>query len=303
MTAHKKEEEEVNQGVREQIEVLKKIAVGDHTARAREDMPNEIVAELGKDINLVAKSLQEVLEQSHQMGMGLSQHFEVLNRLSNGDVKARISGAKIGEEVIDTMSEQINHIGSVYEESVAQSMELSLAIAQFLEILSKVAAGDYTVRVPQDFEMEVLASLGKSINLAIAKVEERSGLEELLKELSTPVLHAWEGVIVMPLIGTLTSNRAQEAMERVLNSITEKRAKVAIIDITGVAVVDTMVAQHLIRTIKAVKVLGSDAIITGISAEVASILVKIGVEVEQLVTRSSLREGLQYAIKLIEQNK
>ncbi len=232
----------------------------------------------------------------------LQEQVEVLIQLERGDpsVRARVDSSV---EIISQLGTIINRIAIMYQESIDQSMELSLAIAQFLNVFNQVAAGNFKIRAPLNFETEALTSLGKGINIAIEKVEERSVLEDLLKELSTPVLYAWEGIIVMPLIGTLTSNRAQDAMERLLNSITQYRAKVAIIDITGVPVIDSMVAQHLIKTVKAVKILGSDAIITGISAEVASILVKIGIEVEQFVTRNSLREGLQYAIKLIEANK
>lgn len=233
----------------------------------------------------------------------LKEHIDVLSRLAAGDSRARITGGATGDATMDKMAEYINQVGKIYEESVGESLELSLAIAQFLNVLSQVALGNLKVRAPLDFEMEALTALGKGINQAIEKVSERTILEQLLKELSTPVLYTWEGVIVMPLIGTLTSNRAQEAMEKVLNSIMQYHAKVAIIDITGVPIIDSMVAQHLIKTIKAVKILGSDAIITGISAEVASILVKIGIEVEQFTTRTSLREGLQLAIKMIEANK
>jgi anti-anti-sigma regulatory factor len=232
----------------------------------------------------------------------LQAHVEILRQLERGDSSVR-AREDSHVAVVSQMGAVINHVVVMYQESIDQSMELSLAIAQFLEVLNQMAAGHFKVRAPIAFETEALGALGKGINLAISKVEERSVLEELLKELSTPVLNAWEGVIVMPLIGTLTSNRAQEAMEKLLNSITQYHAKVAIIDITGVPVIDSMVAQHLIKTVKAVKILGSDAIITGISAEVASILVKIGIEVEQFVTRNSLREGLQHAIKMIQADK
>ncbi|MEW6515312.1 MAG: STAS domain-containing protein [candidate division FCPU426 bacterium] len=228
----------------------------------------------------------------------LEAHFNALQKLERGDaqIQAREDSSV---EIVSRMGGMINQLANMSRESIKLSMEMSLAIAQFLDVLNQMAAGNLKARAPIDFETEVLAALGKGINTAIAKVQERTLLEELLKELSTPVLYAWEGVIVMPLIGTLTSDRAQEAMEKLLKSITQHHARVALIDITGVPVIDSMVAQHLIRTIKAVKILGSDAIITGISAEVASILVKIGIEVEQFMTRSSLHEGLKQAIKMV----
>jgi rsbT co-antagonist protein RsbR len=294
---------ELSGELQEMSAVLEKIEQGDVNVKAREDSAVEGVAKIGRGINQVSNAMKEMLNDSHRMAIGLTQSFSVLSQLTKGDRTARFKGEHIGDEIIDKMAEYINHVAEIYDESVGQSLELSFAIAQFLDVLNQLARGNLKVRAPLDFQTEALAALGKGINLAIEKVSERAMLEELLKELSTPVLHAWEGVIVMPLIGTLTSSRAQEGMEKLLNSIIQYRAKVAIIDITGVPVIDSMVAQHLIKTIKAVKILGSNAIITGISAEVASILVKIGIEIEQFVTRTSLREGIQYAIKLIGEEK
>lgn len=284
------------------VSVLERIAKGDVDARIEGKIKSKEVAPLANEINRVADELRELIKEMHEMAIGMTMQFDVMHRLIRGDVEARLKGTPTGNDLIDKMGEYIDKFGDIYKESVDQSMELSLAIAQFLSVLKEVREGNLKVRAPIDFELDAIAALGKGINQAIEKVAERAALEDLLKELSTPVLYAWEGIIVMPLIGTLTSDRAQDAMERLLNSITNYRAKFAIIDITGVPVIDTMVAQHLIKTVKAVKILGSEAVITGISAEVASILVKIGIEVEQFITRNTLREGLQHAIRMIKED-
>jgi PAS domain S-box-containing protein len=127
-------------------------------------------------------------------------------------------------------------------------------------------------------------------------------LKNLVGELSTPILHAFEEIIIMPLVGTLTSDRSERAMQTVLDSIDRFRAKYAIIDITGVSVIDSMVAGQLIKTARAVESLGSTAIITGISADIAMTFVELGISMEGVITKNSLLEGLQYAIKATEKN-
>ena len=125
-------------------------------------------------------------------------------------------------------------------------------------------------------------------------------LEHMLGELSTPVLYAWEGIIIMPLVGTLTSDRAQQATQTILESIDHYQAKYAILDITGVSVIDSMVANQLIKTAKAIETLGSEALITGVSAEIATTIVNLGIDMEKIMTKNSLLEGLHYAIKAVK---
>ncbi len=287
-------------GIEECINVLNKIASGDIYARVKVELSRELKP-LGEAVNKIGEVFRELAEQSEEMAYAVATQLEVLEKLISGDVKARIKEKPTGREMIDKVNKYINKLAEVYESQVIQAKELSLAVSQFIDVLKKVGEGEPDVRAPEDFKIEALSALGKGINNAIENIRKyKESVENLLKELSTPILHAWEGVIVMPLIGTMTSYRAQEAMERLLNGIIQYRAKVAIIDITGVPVVDTMVADYLIKTVKAVKILGSEAIITGISAEVAATFVKLGIEVEKLITRNTLREGLRYAIQVIE---
>lgn len=128
-------------------------------------------------------------------------------------------------------------------------------------------------------------------------------LEHLLKELSTPVLYAWEGIIIMPLVGTLSSDRAQQATQTVLESIDLYQARYAIVDITGVSVMDSMVANQLIKTAIAIETLGCKALITGVSAEIASTIVDLGIDMGKIMTRNTLIEGLTYTIKAVEKEK
>ncbi len=118
-------------------------------------------------------------------------------------------------------------------------------------------------------------------------------------ELSTPVVQVWEGVVIAPLIGTLDTQRAQQFTERLLDVIVNTELSVALVDITGVVAIDTRTAQHLIETISAVRLLGGQVIMTGVSPSVAQTLVHLGVELAGVVTRSSLAAGLRLALDML----
>ena len=120
--------------------------------------------------------------------------------------------------------------------------------------------------------------------------------QELL-ELSTPVVKLWEGVVAVPLIGTLDSARTQVVMENLLTRIVETGAQVAIIDITGVPTVDTLVAQHLIKTVAAARLMGAECIISGIRPQIAQTIVHLGVELENVTTKATLADAIAVALR------
>jgi rsbT co-antagonist protein RsbR len=118
-----------------------------------------------------------------------------------------------------------------------------------------------------------------------------------LLELSTPVVKLWEGVLALPLVGTLDSNRAQVVMESLLQEIVDSNASVAIIDITGVPTVDTLVAQHLLKTIAAARLMGADCIISGIRPQIAQTIVHLGIDLSAVATKASLADAFALALK------
>ncbi|CUI05233.1 RsbR, positive regulator of sigma-B [Janthinobacterium sp. CG23_2] len=120
--------------------------------------------------------------------------------------------------------------------------------------------------------------------------------QELL-ELSTPVVQLWDGVLALPLIGTLDSARTQVVMENLLQKIVDTGASIAIIDITGVPTVDTLVAQHLLKTIAAARLMGADCIISGIRPQIAQTIVHLGVNLEDVVTKATLADAFVVALK------
>jgi rsbT co-antagonist protein RsbR len=119
--------------------------------------------------------------------------------------------------------------------------------------------------------------------------------QELL-ELSTPVVRLWDGVLALPLIGTLDSARTQVVMESLLQRIVETGAGIAIIDITGVPTVDTLVAQHLLKTVAAARLMGADCIISGIRPQIAQTIVHLGVALGDVTTKASLADALAVAL-------
>jgi rsbT co-antagonist protein RsbR len=126
------------------------------------------------------------------------------------------------------------------------------------------------------------------------------GQQESLLELSTPVVQLWDGVLAVPLIGALDSNRTQIVMESLLQKIVETESDIAIIDITGVPTVDTMVAQHLLKTITAAKLMGARCIVSGIRPQIAATIVHLGVELGDVVTKASLADAFKLALKELE---
>jgi len=120
--------------------------------------------------------------------------------------------------------------------------------------------------------------------------------EEML-ELSTPVVELWQGILALPLIGTLDSARTQIVMESLLEKIVDTGAGIAVIDITGVPTVDTLVAQHLLKTVAAARLMGAECIISGIRPQIAQTIVHLGVDLADVITKSTLADAFAIALK------
>jgi rsbT co-antagonist protein RsbR len=119
--------------------------------------------------------------------------------------------------------------------------------------------------------------------------------QEML-ELSTPVVQLWDGILALPLIGTLDSARTQIVMESLLEKIVASSASIAIIDITGVPTVDTLVAQHLLKTVAAARLMGAECIISGIRPQIAQTIVHLGVDLADVITKATVQDALAIAL-------
>lgn len=132
---------------------------------------------------------------------------------------------------------------------------------------------------------------------AAAREEIIKEQSEQLLELTTPVVKLWEGVLAVPLVGTLDSARTQVVMEKLLETLVETGSQHAIVDITGVLAVDTQVAQHLLKTVMAARLMGAECVISGIRPQIAQTIVGLGIEFGDIVTKATLADALRHALQ------
>lgn len=189
-------------------------------------------------------------------------------------------------------------------------------VADILMVLADVGAGDYSTRLDTDLpEEDALGALYAGINEMIQSLESeekrsaayRRELEEKLamieeqraaiKELSTPIIEVWEGILCLPVVGVLDSVRSAEMTEALLQAIVEKRSRCAIIDITGIQVMDTATADHFLRMTRSVRLLGADCVLTGINPNIAQTIVHMGVDLSDVRTFRNLRNALTYYVR------
>jgi rsbT co-antagonist protein RsbR len=152
-------------------------------------------------------------------------------------------------------------------------------------------------------EVWIATTVLDKLGLFTAEVYQKSREEVIARqqqemmELSTPVVKLWEGILALPMIGTLDSGRTQIVMEALLQRIVETGSEIAILDITGVPTVDTLVAQHLLKTVTAARLMGADCIISGIRPQIAQTIVHLGVDLQDVITKSSLADAFALALQ------
>jgi rsbT co-antagonist protein RsbR len=173
------------------------------------------------------------------------------------------------EALLKTLSEEIKDSKLLYEESLKISNQIDMLIIVTFEIFIK---GREEVILRQTDE---------------------------ITEISTPVIRVWDGILALPIIGTLDSSRTQVVMENLLSQIVETGSSIAILDISGVPAVDSLVAQHLIKTVSATRLMGAECIISGIRPEIAQTVVHLGIDLSGIVTKSSLASALNYAFNVL----
>jgi len=192
------------------------------------------------------------------------------------------------------------------------ALEILGKVADILLVLSDVGTGDYTVRLPTDLpDAHPLGALYEGINEMIASLGDEQSKSEAyqreleekvatierqraaIRDLSTPVMEVWDGVLCLPIVGVMDTSRSAEMTDALLKAVVATRTRYAILDVTGIEVMDTRTADHFIRMAKAVQMLGAKCVLTGVNPGIAQTMVHMGVEMDSLETYRSLRDALQ----------
>jgi rsbT co-antagonist protein RsbR len=192
------------------------------------------------------------------------------------------------------------------------SADVADRVADVLLVLAGVGSGDHSLRLTKDLpEDEPMMLLYDGINEMIAslgteqqrnasyqtELEEKLAMidqqREAIRELSTPIIEVWEEVLCLPIVGIMDTRRSAEITESLLEAIVSRQARCAIIDITGIQVMDTATAEHFIRMARAVRLLGAECVLTGVNPSIAVTMQTMGVELNDIVTLRSLRDALQ----------
>jgi anti-anti-sigma factor len=207
--------------------------------------------------------------------------------------------------------QQIHQLAMTIERQHAAIAESEERSAEMLDVMITMAGQDYTKRAHVGDGDTVFDGLAAGLNMLADEFEasqrDRDRLQQeiiqsqaaVIQELSTPIIPISGDILVMPLIGNIDASRAQHVLERLLEGVSENHARTVIMDITGVSVVDTHVANTLVRAAQAVQLLGTQMVLTGIRPEVAQTLVNLGIELRGLITWSTLQMGIAYAMRQI----
>ena len=228
-----------------------------------EELVNSIVANLGKsDVNnLEDESWSPVIE--------------ILGGIAITRARQGFSPRETGKFVFSLKEAMLDIIQKEIKNDPAQLFEESVKINKLMDNLSIVT-----------FETFIK---GRE-EVILRQTDE-------IAEISTPVIRVWDGILALPIIGTLDSQRTQIVMENLLQEIVETGSSIAILDISGVPAVDSLVAQHLIKTVSATRLMGAECIISGIRPEIAQTVVHLGIDLSNIITKASLASALAYAFK------
>jgi rsbT co-antagonist protein RsbR len=241
-------------------------------------------------------------EQQAQLGRSDDSSEEFLRLLAEATADGNVADIQDGKwaplkELLGSISRTRGQQG--YSPSETATFVFSLKKPLFARLGEELASNPGALAQDYWTATQLLDALG----LYTAEVFQRSREEVInrqqqdMLELSTPVVKLWDGILALPMIGTLDSARTQVVMESLLQKIVETGSQVAILDITGVPTVDTLVAQHLLKTVAAARLMGAECIISGIRPQIAQTIVHLGVDLGTVVTKATLADAFALALQ------
>ena len=274
-------------------------------------------------------------DTSHVVTLLVKRHDEIINlwikdRLESGEFRDELIPKKElrrqSQQIIDMLARslkdseatdfdssnfddmrsflnEISHARAVKGYTPLENATYILSLRNtLLPLLAEELEGDAEALVR---EMMTFTKLLDKMGLVMVESYIRSREEiirqqrEDMMELSTPVIKVWDKILTMPIIGTLDSRRAQLMMEALLQKVVETGSTIAILDITGVKTMDTLVANHLIKTVTAARLMGARCILTGVSPAIAQTMVQLGIDLTQITTRAQMSDGIKLALEMV----
>lgn len=260
------------------------------------------ILELWMKNQLVDFSLREDLMSNDELSVQSEELVDVLlQALSSGNLDdIQSSSLEPVYEVLEGIS--ISRAKQGYSPRETGTFVFSLKDA-LLSILQQEIKNDPVQLLEESLKVsKLIDSLGIVTFETFIKGREEVILRQTdeITEISTPVIRVWDGIVAMPIIGTLDSARTQVVMESLLQEIVETSSGIAILDISGVPAVDSLVAQHLIKTVSATRLMGAECIISGIRPEIAQTVVHLGIDLSGIITKATLASALRHAYALMQ---
>jgi len=272
-----------------------------------ETLVEQLMVNIGKISHVIERQGNSIFGQANILSNDEINDYSIeflelfVMLLQSGDkLNRRGAEYKALRQFFSTFSQQIQVRGGSLEEFVRYIQFMQRVMIEELE--TDTALDSHQVRGI----LLLLASVFNDIILDVFHVyleeKERTiqAQQEELREISTPITEIWDGVLTLPIIGTLDSSRTMMVMERLLARIETDRAKVVVMDVTGVLAIDSQVSHHLIQMIRAVGLMGAEAILTGIRPEIARALTSLNIDLGGVTTRSTLSEGLKEAFRQLD---
>lgn len=231
-----------------------------------------------------------------------SQASEVLSAISNAPAEATLAdfSAEGWQPLRDLLASlSVSRAAKGFTPSETATFVLSLKSPVFALIRRQHGndAGEQFAQLSAASDFIDKLALHTTDNYVHGRDQIIARQQEEMLELSTPVVTLWDGIVALPLIGTLDSARTQVVMESLLQAIVQTNSRFAIIDITGVPTVDTLVAQHLIKTITAARLMGAECILSGIRPQIAQTIVHLGINLQDIITKSRLADAFRVALE------